>query len=229
MLLLPQHRATPTSTRRDSNRLSESTRYDRPSSFSSGTCCRSRRSLLVHQGTATRTTIWRCRLLCRGWVRGGGRGGSRRRVGRRLLSHHRRVEDVGSTSLRRRHHGEEEVIGCFARKCVLRPKRGKAGVGETSRDGKIGGYRIAEIRGTNLPKSQPWTVHHAVHHHFHQTLLHCITVIMVECTGRDILTVICCIIVPPLGIYLKSEKFDADFWIALILWLFLFTCKYYLE
>jgi len=50
---------------------------------------------------------------------------------------------------------------------------------------------------------------------------------MVECTGRDILTVICCIIVPPLGIYLKSEKFDADFWIALILWLFLFTCKYY--
>ncbi|XRB05690.1 hypothetical protein NFJ02_24g56420 [Pycnococcus provasolii] len=46
---------------------------------------------------------------------------------------------------------------------------------------------------------------------------------MVECTGRDILTVICCIIVPPLGIYLKSEKFDADFWIALILWLFLFT------
>ena len=117
---------------------------------------------------------------------------------------------------------------------------GKAGVGETSRDGKKGipnrrfidfHSRPKFVRGTYESASSHLdrTVHHVVHHHRHQTLLHCIPVIMVECTGRDILTVICCIIVPPLGIYLKSEKFDADFWIALILWLFLFTCKYYLE
>ena len=46
---------------------------------------------------------------------------------------------------------------------------------------------------------------------------------MVECSGKDILTVVCCVIVPPLGIYLKGESFDCNFWIALVMWLFLFT------
>lgn len=47
----------------------------------------------------------------------------------------------------------------------------------------------------------------------------------VECnlSGEDVLVLILCFILPCVGVYIKGQKFDANFWLALVLMIFVVT------